>query len=129
MADREKLIELLKEADRKAYEVLESRPLAHPFEVWDIQADHLIANGVTINKGTECTPVAYNLSPTEPLTNGQQTNADLIRAMDDELLATQLTQVFEEGVMTLAKKEVPTEILNEVRSQILEKLKQPAEGD
>ena len=28
---REKLIELLKEADRKAYEVVKSRPLAHPF--------------------------------------------------------------------------------------------------
>lgn len=50
MADREKLIELLKEADRKAYEVVESRPLANPFEVWDIEADHLIANGVTIQK-------------------------------------------------------------------------------
>ena len=50
MADREKLIELLKEADRKAYEVVESRPLAHPFEVWEIQADHLIANGVTIQR-------------------------------------------------------------------------------
>lgn len=49
MADmREKLIELLKEADRKAYEVAESRQLTHPFEVWEIQADHLIANGVTV---------------------------------------------------------------------------------
>lgn len=49
MADtREELIELLKEADRKAYEVAESRQLTHPFEVWEIQADHLIANGVTL---------------------------------------------------------------------------------
>jgi hypothetical protein len=39
---------LLKEADSKAYEVVESRPLSHPFEVWDIEADHLIAHGVTI---------------------------------------------------------------------------------
>ena len=49
---REKLIELLKEADRKAYEVAESRQLTHPFEVWEIQADHLIAHGVTIAKDT-----------------------------------------------------------------------------
>lgn len=45
---REKLIELLKEADRKAFETMESRPLAHPFEVWDIEADHLITNGVVV---------------------------------------------------------------------------------
>lgn len=45
---REKLIELLKEADRKAFEITESRPLKHPFEVWELQADHLIANGVTV---------------------------------------------------------------------------------
>ncbi len=50
MADtREKLIELLKEADRKAYEVVESRQLTHPFEVWEIQADQLIAHGVTLD--------------------------------------------------------------------------------
>lgn len=57
------------------------------------------------------------------------TNADRIRAMDDELLATQLTQVFHEGVTALTKKEIPDNLLNEVRAQILEKLKQPAEGD
>ena len=51
---REKLIELLKEADRKAYEVAESRQLTHPFEVWEIQADHLIANGVTVQKLDGC---------------------------------------------------------------------------
>lgn len=57
------------------------------------------------------------------------TNADRIRAMDDELLATQLTQVFHEGVTALTEKEIPDNLLNEVRAQILEKLKQPAEGD
>lgn len=60
MADtREELIELLKEADRTAYEVVESRPLAHPFEVWEIEADHLIANGVTVQEWhsvNECMP-------------------------------------------------------------------------
>lgn len=47
---RETLIELLKEADSKAHEVMESRQLAHPFEVWDIEADHLIAHGVTVQE-------------------------------------------------------------------------------
>ena len=58
-----------------------------------------------------------------------KTNADRIRAMDDELLATQLTQVFYEGVKAIADVELPDELLDEARSQILEKLKQPAEGD
>ena len=35
-------------------------------------ADDLIANSVTINRGTEDTPVAYKMSPTESLTNCQQ---------------------------------------------------------
>ena len=50
MADQKRLIELLKEAASKAYEAVESRQLAHPFEVWDIVVDHLIANGVTVQK-------------------------------------------------------------------------------
>lgn len=58
-----------------------------------------------------------------------KTNADRIRAMDDELLATQITQVFREGVKALTKMEMPDNLLNEVRAQILEKLKQPAEGE
>ena len=57
------------------------------------------------------------------------TNADRIRSMDDELLATQLTQVFHEGVATLAKVPVPEKLLDEIRAQILEKLQQPAEGE
>ena len=65
MTDREKLIELLKEADRKAYETVESRPLSHPFEVWEIEADHLIVNGVTFatdnNVGGEWIPVTERL--------------------------------------------------------------------
>lgn len=57
------------------------------------------------------------------------TNADRIRAMSDELLATQLVQVFYEGVKALTSVELPAELLNEVRSHFLEKLEQPAEGD
>ena len=58
---REKLIELLEARRREASEVLGS--MNKGFGAW--YADHLIANGVTINRGTEDTPVAYNLSPTE----------------------------------------------------------------
>lgn len=54
-------------------------------------------------------------------------NADRVRAMNDDLLATQLTQIFQEGVMALTKVNIPNEILNEIRTQILEKLQQPAE--
>lgn len=58
------------------------------------------------------------------------TNADRIRAMDDELLATQLTQVFREGVQAIAGGlDVPDEILDEIRSDILKKLQQTAEGE
>lgn len=59
---REKLIELLKEADRKALDVVESRRLTHKGEVWEIQADYLIANGVTIQ---EWIPVTERLPETE----------------------------------------------------------------
>ena len=63
MTDREKLIDLLMRShgiepvDYRGYE-------------W--AADYLIARGVTINRGTEDTPVDYKLSPTEPLANCQQ---------------------------------------------------------
>ena len=56
-----------------------------------------------------------------------QTNADRIRAMSDELLASQLVIVIEETIKALTDLDVPDEILNEVRSQLLERLKQPAE--
>lgn len=55
------------------------------------------------------------------------TNADRIRAMDDELLATQLVQVVVEAIKVLAKVEMPDSLANKIRSQFLEKLKQPAE--
>ena len=67
MADtRENLIELLESAESAFYWDSSDKGFVEKI------ADHLIANGVTINKGTECTPVAYNLSPTEPLPNCQQ---------------------------------------------------------
>lgn len=50
MPDREKLIRLLKEADRKIYETVESGQLSHPREVWEIEADHLISKGVTVRE-------------------------------------------------------------------------------
>lgn len=55
------------------------------------------------------------------------TNADRIRAMSDELLASQLVVVVEETIKALTDLDVPDDILNEVRSQLLERLKQPAE--
>ena len=58
----------------------------------------------------------------------KQTNADRIRAMSDELLASQMVVVVEETIKALTDLDVPDEILNEVRSQLLERLKQPAEG-
>ena len=57
-----------------------------------------------------------------------QTNADRIRAMSDELLASQMVVVVEEAIKVLTDLDVPDEILNVLRSQILEWLKQPAEG-
>ena len=57
------------------------------------------------------------------------TNADRIRAMTDELLAAQLTQVFHEGVAALTKVPVPEKLVDEIRAQILKKLQQPAEGE
>ena len=58
----------------------------------------------------------------------KQTNADRIRAMSDELLASQMVVVVEETIKAITDLDVPDEILNEVRSQILERLKQSAEG-
>ncbi len=55
---REKLIELQKAAIREFMSSTTDVPLT------DFTADYLIANGVTINRGTEDTPVADNLSPT-----------------------------------------------------------------
>lgn len=63
MTDREKLIDLL----MKSHGV---EPVDYRGYEW--AADYLIANGVTINRGTEDTPVDYKLSPTEPLTSCQQ---------------------------------------------------------
>ena len=57
------------------------------------------------------------------------TNADRIRAMSDELLASQMVVVVEETIKVLTNLDVPDEVLNEVRSQILERLKQPAEEE
>ena len=64
MTNREKLIELLKEADLKAWEVEENRQIAHLGEVWGWQADYLIANGVTVtdnNVGGKWIPVTERL--------------------------------------------------------------------
>lgn len=55
------------------------------------------------------------------------TNADRIRAMSDELLATQLVRVFCEGVKLLTEIDVPDEIADEFRDSVLKRLKQPAE--
>ena len=56
-----------------------------------------------------------------------QTNADRIRGMSDELLATQFVQVFREGVKFLTDVDMPDEMLDKFRDSFLKKLKEPAE--
>ena len=56
-----------------------------------------------------------------------KTNADLIRSMPDEQLAVQLVWVSKEVIYALTGVQMPDEILNELRSHILDKLQQPAE--
>ena len=108
---REKLIELLDG-------VLTTEDVTASEKV----ADHLIANGVrlerkqSIGNNASDNSVAYNLSPTEPLTN-----ADRIRAMTDEELAKHFSTMIcdiNEGVEYHAAPKI-----------WLEWLQQPAEGD
>ena len=58
---------------------------------------------------------------------GELTNADKIRSMNDELLATQFVQVFKEGIKVLTDMDIPNELLDKCRDSFLERLKQPAE--
>jgi hypothetical protein len=62
---REKLIELLKETDRAAYEALKDREDYQLSMLWEYFADHLIANGVTFatdnNVGYKWIPVTERL--------------------------------------------------------------------
>ena len=93
-------------------------------EEFSENADWLIAHGVTFATDNS---VAYNLSPTEPLTNGQQTNADRIRSMSDEELCEFLSQyVFhkmcDEGCDACTYS-------GDCDKRLLEWLKQPAEGE
>jgi len=62
-----------------------------------------------------------------PIKEYRMTNADCIRAMSDDLLATQLVQVVKETIKALTELDLPDEISSEIRSNLLEKLKQPAE--
>ena len=59
---------------------------------------------------------------TEPITNG-----DRIRAMDDEVLSLQFVQVVKETIKILTELDLPDEISSEIRLNLLEKLKQPAQ--
>ena len=76
-----------------------------------------------------CIKPAYAICPMSNMASQEkpQTNADRIRAMSDELLASQMADVVEETIKALTDLDVPAEVLNEVRSQLLEQLKQPAE--
>lgn len=74
-----------------------------------------------------CPTSAWDKYFTPPIK--ERTNADRIRAMSDELLASQLVVVIEETIKALTDLDVPDAILNEVRSQLLERLKQPAEDE
>ena len=58
-----------------------------------------------------------------------KTNADRIRGMGDELLATQFVQILREGIKVLTDVDLPDELLDKFRSSFLEKLQQPAEGE
>ena len=76
---RAKLIELIKESLKAMGGVCNDSICKHcKYEKYNddcgfaIRADYLIANGVTINRCTEDTPVAYKMSTTEPMTNCQQ---------------------------------------------------------
>lgn len=62
-----------------------------------------------------------------PKPRREQTNADRIRAMSDEELATQLVQVFKEGIKVLTDMDVPEELLDKFWNSFLERLKQPVE--
>ena len=62
-----------------------------------------------------------------PIKEYRMTNADRIRAMSDDLLATQFVQVVKETIKAITELDLPDEISNEIRSNILEKLKQPEE--
>ena len=62
---REKLIELFLNAEQMVHVPYGMNTKEAEKYIFEQMADHLIANGVTINRGTEDTPVAYNLSPTE----------------------------------------------------------------
>ena len=63
----------------------------------------------------------------EKQTPKPQTNADRIRAMTDEELATQLVQVFKEGIKVLTDMDMPEELLDKFWKSFLERLKQPAD--
>lgn len=120
---KEKLIELLVNSPGLC-------TLSGKEEEFAENADWLIANGVTVTTGIsfECKYVDEDGCPqTIRRMIKVLTNADRIRAMNDDLLATQLTQIFHEGVLALTKVKLPNEILNEIRTQTLEKLQQPAE--
>jgi hypothetical protein len=60
---------------------------------------------------------------------GELTNADKIRSMNDEFLATQLVRVFKEGIKVLTDVDMPEELLDKFWNSFLERLKQPAEGE
>lgn len=57
-----------------------------------------------------------------------ETNADHIRGMTDEELATQLVQIVKESIYAFAKVEMPDEVSSELWECLYEKLKQPAEA-
>ena len=80
-------------------------------------------NTVTVKK-RKCICRTCNGSGEMPMTN-----ADRIRAMTDEELAQQLTQVFCEGFKASTTVTVPDELCHEIWAQFYEQLQQPAEGD
>ena len=57
------------------------------------------------------------------------TNADRIRAMNDDTLAWQLVQMAREAIKAITDVDLPDEMLDRMWSHFLEKLKQPAEGE
>lgn len=109
-------------------------------------ADHLVAHGVTILSAQESISKLeeenkrllrqVNGVTLEEWLGGEDnqkvlseplTNADRIRQMSDEELATQLVQIFREGIKVLTDVDMPAELLDKCWNSFFERLKQPAE--
>ena len=138
---REKLIELLTEAEEHAVDFCVGQRCedctARKYGIdcrKYLQADHLIANGVTIatdnNVGDKLTPTADKSSAVAY--KSSVTNADRIRAMSDEELAvwiarTQIGAIKDVKDLLRLPYDTTDRVIEIGKAEALEWLKQPAE--